>query len=151
MNNNPFSSAYCFASSNSTTRLFVKSALFPANAITIFGEACEMCVCASVVVQIHYVSIHTWAHWRWWWGWWCKTQTEIMEKIAFHTRQNRIIELAKDFPVKTKISKIKIKWISPKVLCNYLAIWFIFAIITCRCSSFTQVLARWKLSWFWIS
>lgn len=45
MNNNPFSSAYCFASSNSTTRLFVKSALFPANAITIFGEACEMCAC----------------------------------------------------------------------------------------------------------
>lgn len=39
INNNPFSSAYCLASSNSTTRLFVKSALLPAKAITMFGEA----------------------------------------------------------------------------------------------------------------
>lgn len=39
MNKSPFSSAYCFASSYSTTRLFERSALLPANAITIFGEA----------------------------------------------------------------------------------------------------------------
>lgn len=41
MNSRPFSSAYCFASSYSTTRLFDKSALLPAKAITMFGEALE--------------------------------------------------------------------------------------------------------------
>lgn len=35
----PFSSAYCFASSKSTARLADKSALLPASAITMFGEA----------------------------------------------------------------------------------------------------------------
>lgn len=39
INSRPFSSAYCLASSYSTTRLFDKSALFPAKAITMFGEA----------------------------------------------------------------------------------------------------------------
>lgn len=39
MNKSPFSSAYCLASSYSTSRLVVKSALLPAKAITIFGEA----------------------------------------------------------------------------------------------------------------
>lgn len=39
INSRPFSSAYRFASSYSTTRLFVKSALLPAKAITMFGEA----------------------------------------------------------------------------------------------------------------
>ncbi len=39
INSKPFSSAYCFASSYSTTRLFDKSALLPAKAITMFGEA----------------------------------------------------------------------------------------------------------------
>lgn len=41
INSKPFSSAYCFASSYSTTRLFDKSALFPAKAMTMFGEALE--------------------------------------------------------------------------------------------------------------
>lgn len=39
MKSNPFSSAYCFASSNSTTRMLDRSALLPANAMTMFGEA----------------------------------------------------------------------------------------------------------------
>ena len=39
INNKPFSSAYCLASSYSTTRIFDKSALLPAKAITMLGEA----------------------------------------------------------------------------------------------------------------
>lgn len=39
MKRRPFSSAYVCASSYSTTLLFAKSALFPANAITMLGLA----------------------------------------------------------------------------------------------------------------
>ena len=44
MKSKPLSSAYVFASSSSTVRLFARSDLFPASAITILGDAC---LCSS--------------------------------------------------------------------------------------------------------
>lgn len=89
MKSSPFSSAYSFASSNSTTRKLDKSALLPAKAITMFGEAFK--------VETEHRNNMT--HNNYWW-------LNIVQQVAW---------------------------------------------LTCRCNSFTQVLARWKLSWFWMS
>lgn len=56
MNSSPFSSAYCFASSNSTTRMFDKSALLPASAMTMFGEAWKKVLLIHILCNIIYVS-----------------------------------------------------------------------------------------------